>query len=225
MHIGIDYHINHLLTIKDNEQIMSSHSLEEGVLCCYAYLEEGRKLWGGQSIPWRIWLALPTTWVPGTELRSSHLAASPYTHWAASPALGLDFLIKHQYASLIKVQRPQWRNRRCWKGSALTQHTWIKSSSIERLNPRQAALAGLGKEELPESGSREKRSHLTSPELTLSSMGTRVASWWPSSRPDTRATESPFSAANISGLFCACGPVIFCFSRFFRQEKTRSHCL
>lgn len=59
--------------------------------------------------------------------------------------------------------------------------------------------------------------------LTLSSIGTLATSSWLSSGTGTLATESPFSAANIKGLFWASRPAIFCFSRFFWQEKARFH--
>lgn len=59
--------------------------------------------------------------------------------------------------------------------------------------------------------------------LTLSSIGTLATSSWLSSGTGTLATDSPFSAANIKGLFWASRPAIFCFSRFFWQEKARFH--
>lgn len=62
-----------------------------------------------------------------------------------------------------------------------------------------------------------------SPILTRSSIGTLTASSWLSSGTGTRATERPLSAANIKGLFWASRPAIFCFSRYFWQEKACFH--
>lgn len=61
------------------------------------------------------------------------------------------------------------------------------------------------------------------PILTRSSIGTLATSSWLSSGTGTRATERPLSAANIKGLFWASRPAIFCFSRYFWQEKARFH--
>lgn len=72
-------------------------------------------------------------------------------------------------------------------------------------------------------GNKGNERHCMSLHLTLSSIGTLVTSSWLSSGTGTLATESPFSAANIKGLFWASRPAIFCFSRFFWQEKARFH--
>lgn len=61
--------------------------------------------------------------------------------------------------------------------------------------------------------------------LTLSSTGTITVSFCLSSGKGILETDSPFSAANIKGLFWVSKAAISCFCKFFWQEKTCFHLL